>query len=95
MQEANERTTNHLKAVEIERDTVQERMQVTVAQMNQDISSLQKSIGLQNVRIDEGKQREEDLTRQLEHERDMVGHRDRRIDEMITEITCLRKQIED
>ena len=25
----------------------------------------------------------------------MVGHRDRRIDEMITEITCLRKQIED
>ena len=63
MQEANERTTNHLKAVEIERDTVQERMQVTVAQMNQDISSLQKSIGLQNVRIDEGKLREEDLSR--------------------------------
>ena len=63
LQEYNERTTNHLKAVEIERDTVQERMQVTVSQMNQDIAELQKSMGLQNVRLDEGKQREADLSR--------------------------------
>ena len=38
--------SSHLKAVEIERDTIQDRMQVTVSQMNSDIHDLQKSIGL-------------------------------------------------
>lgn len=55
--------TSHLKAVEIERDTIQDRMQVTVSQMNSDIHDLQKSIGLQNVRLDEARTREEDLQR--------------------------------
>ena len=64
--------SSHLKAVEIERDTIQDRMQVTVSQMNSDIHDLQKSIGLQNVRLDEARTREEDLQRQLEIERDIV-----------------------
>lgn len=65
-----------MKAVEIERDTVKERMQVTISQMNQDISELQKSIGLQNLRLEDGAQREQDLRRQLDYEREMVAHRD-------------------
>lgn len=40
LHQQNDRTSNHLKAVQIERDTIQERMQVTVAQMNQDIAEL-------------------------------------------------------
>lgn len=44
-----------MQAAEIERDTLQERMHVTVSQMNQDIGELQKSIGLQNIRFEESK----------------------------------------
>ena len=40
-------------------------MHVTVSQMNQDIGELQKSIGLQNIRFEESRQREEDLKQQL------------------------------
>lgn len=47
------------------------------------------------MRLEEAKQREDDLQRQLEHEREMIGHRDRRIDELMSEVTCHRKQIED
>ena len=44
-----------MQAAEIERDTLKERMHVTVSQMNQDIGELQKSIGLQNIRFEESK----------------------------------------
>ena len=52
---AKDTLTNRLQSTEIERDTLQERMHVTVSQMNQDIGELQKSIGLQNVRLEECK----------------------------------------
>ena len=35
------------------------------------------------------------MKRQLNYERDMVGHRDKLLDDANTEITVLRKQIED
>ena len=35
------------------------------------------------------------MKRQLEHEREMVCHRDRRIDDLMAELTNARKQIED
>ena len=63
--------------------------------MNSDIHDLQKTVGLQNARQDEAHHREEDLHRQLANERDMVGHRDRRIEELQSELTAVRKQIED
>lgn len=63
--------------------------------MNQDISELQKSIGLQNMRLNDSAKREADLRRQLDYERDMVAHRDHQIDELNSEVTTLRKQIED
>ena len=51
-------------------------MQVTVAQLNQEITELQKSIGLKNVRFDDYAAKEEDYRRQLDHEKDMVHRRD-------------------
>ena len=68
---------------------------MTVAQMNSDMHELQKSMGLQNVRLDESRTREDVLKRQLEIERDIVLTRDRRIDDLMMEVTCHRKQIED
>ena len=38
MLEAKDHISNQLKAAEIERDTVHERLQVTVSQMNDDIA---------------------------------------------------------
>ncbi len=61
LNETKEMLQNRVKAVEIERDTLQERMQVTVSQMNQDINDLQKSIGIQNMKVEEAHAREEDL----------------------------------
>mmetsp|Transcript_30654 Transcript_30654/g.40790 ORF Transcript_30654/g.40790 Transcript_30654/m.40790 type:complete len:285 (+) Transcript_30654:1295-2149(+) len=90
-----ERHLHHIKALEIERDTVQERMQVTVSQMNAEITELQRSIGLKNVRLDEFAAKEEDYRRQLDHEKNMVARRDVQIDEQLTEVNVLRKQIED
>ena len=52
-------------------------------------------MGLQNTRLDEACHREEDLQRQITNERDMVGHRDRRIEELLSELTHERKEIED
>ena len=52
-------------------------------------------MGLQNTRLDEACHRAEDLQRQITNERDMVGHRDRRIEELLSELTHERKQIED
>lgn len=66
-------------------------MQVTVAQLNQEITELQKSIGLKNVRLDDFAAKEEDYRRQLDHEKDMVHRRDLQIDEQMNEITHLRK----
>ena len=63
--------------------------------MNSDINDLKKTVGLQNARQDEAHHREEDLHRQLANERDMVGQRDRRIEELLSELTAVRKQIED
>ena len=66
-------------------------MHVTVSQMNQDIGELQKSIGLQNIRFEESKAREEDLKQQLSQEREIVRQRDRNIDNLMSEATQLRK----
>jgi len=70
-------------------------MQVTVAQLNRDIVELQKSLGLKNARLDEAATLEDDLRRQLNLESEMVHRRDRQIDDYCSEITSLRKQIED
>ena len=64
---------------------------MTVSQMNQDIGELQKSIGLQNIRFEESRQREEDLKQQLSQERETVRQRDRNIDNLMSEATQLRK----
>ena len=95
LNETKEMLQNRLKAVEIERDTLQERMQVTVSQMNQDINDLQKSIGIQNMKLEEAHAREEDLKRQLSNEREMIINRDRRIGDLESETVLLKKQIED
>lgn len=50
---------------------------------------------MKNIRIDEAFTKEEDLRRQLDHEKGMVRRRDEQNDDNINEITVLRKQIED
>lgn len=91
LMEEKDRVQNHLNAVQIEKETLQDRMQMTVSQLNQDIADLHKSIGLQNCRLEDANSREEDLRRQLDHQRDMVQHRDKCLEDAHTEITTLRK----
>jgi len=63
LQDQVERHINHIKALEIDKDTLNERNHMTVSQLNHELSEMQRQLGLKNVRLDEAANKEEDLRR--------------------------------